>query len=164
MLVGLFSRVGSPSSEGCARMIDAESIDFINRGLGDQSYAAGDTRHLRASGSQLICSPSISPESACFRTWSTSANFVQKLAIEEIYMHGGQLKREKSAANFGEERSPNLCTSVMIGTLLLVSQTNCISSDFFLCSLFWPCPVYHKLRDLSINVRNVHNCSLHSRA
>ena len=52
-------------------------------------------------------------------------------------MHGGQLKCEKSAANFG------LCTSVMIGTLLLVSWTNRISSDLFLCSLFWPCPVYH---------------------
>ena len=52
-------------------------------------------------------------------------------------MHGGQLKCEKSAANF------DLCTSVMIGTLLLFSWANHISSSLFLCSLSWLCLVYH---------------------
>ena len=49
-------------------------------------------------------------------------------------MHDGQLKCEKSAANFG------LCTSVLICTVLLVSWTNCISSDLFLCFIILAAP------------------------
>jgi hypothetical protein len=81
------------------------------------------------------------------------------------YMHVANLKCQKPAVNFGEERLSSLCTSVMIAApaSCQLDQLHLFRSLPLFTILVVPrLPIY--LRDLSIHMRKVRNCSLHNRA